>query len=153
MLCIHATRPRAGGALYEQSISERTGRSGPVARQRSALQDFLQARAGCCIDPDSQGKVLNPVERLRGGRGGKRFSGISPGMGALEIHDQGSNAAKTRGICLPALSVPVTLRECFLRGLANVCVFREQDECAFCAYRDFDGGYSTNIPANIGRQR
>ena len=87
---------------------------------------------------------------MRGGRGGKRLAGISPGMGALEIHDQGSNAAKTRGICFPALSVPVTLRECFLRGLANVCVFREQDGCAFCASRDFDGGYSANILANIG---
>ena len=56
---------------------------------------------------------------MRGGRGGKRLAGISPGMGALEIHDQGSNAAKTRGICFPALSVPVTLRECFPSGLSE----------------------------------
>jgi hypothetical protein len=78
VLCIHASRPRAGGALYEQSISERTGRSGPVARQRSALEDFLQARAGCCIDTDSQGKVLKRVKKIERGSGG--------------IHDQDSNA-------------------------------------------------------------
>ena len=83
------------------------GRSGPVARQRSALEDFLQARAGVLCRSGFAGKVLERWKRLRGGRGGKRLAGISPGMGALEIPDQGSNAAKTRGICFPALSVAV----------------------------------------------
>ena len=36
----------AGGALQERLVSERTGPIGSVARQRCALEDFLQARAG-----------------------------------------------------------------------------------------------------------
>jgi hypothetical protein len=77
VLCIHASRPRAGGALDEQSICERTGRSGLVARQRSSFEDFLQARAGYCVDSDSQGKVLNLVKKIERWTGQPTTSGIS----------------------------------------------------------------------------
>ena len=44
VLCMHASRPRAGGgALQERSSQRSPGRSGPIARQRSTLEDFLQA--------------------------------------------------------------------------------------------------------------
>jgi hypothetical protein len=52
----------------------------------------------------------------------------------------GSNAVRTRGICSPALAPSVnTWENVFLRGLVNVCVIREQEGCALCACRDFDG--------------
>jgi hypothetical protein len=42
VLCIHASRPRVGGALHESRSLSTPGRSGPVARQRSTLEDFFK---------------------------------------------------------------------------------------------------------------
>src|ERR1700685_1607206 len=74
VLCIHALRPRAGGALHEQSISERQSLSRRADRVRlhdSALplRIFFKSERGYCIDTDSQGKVLEPVKEIERGPG------------------------------------------------------------------------------------
>jgi hypothetical protein len=71
------------------------------------LRIFFKRERTHYIDTDLQGKVLNLAKKIERAKGGKQLAGISPGIGALGIHDQGSNAAKTRGVCFPALSVPV----------------------------------------------
>jgi hypothetical protein len=100
-----SSRSLSGRALSGQSVSARGDR---VRLHDSALplRIFFKSERGYCIDTDSQGKVLKLAKKIERA-GGKQLAGVSPGMGALEIHDQGSNGAKTRGICFPALSVPV----------------------------------------------
>ncbi len=64
------------------------------------LKVLFKSERGYCVDTDSQGKVLKLAgKKTERATGGKKLAGVSPGMGALEIHDQGSNAAETRGIC------------------------------------------------------